>query len=127
MVDKRGDICTLALYEVLADLANEAGAADTVIGRPRVLYERLCSLRDTVGAAKTSAPASALPAEWLVKVRRLVQGFEHVSGIARLWEPDYSTGSERAMWNKARVNGHLTVLPGLVKRRAAEAALYLAS
>lgn len=32
-----------------------------------------------------------------------------------------------AMWNKARVNGRLRVLPGLVKRRAAEAALYLAS
>lgn len=101
MVDKRGDICTLALYDVLADLANEAGAVDTVIGRPRALYERLCSLRDTVGAAKASAPASTLPAEWLVKVRRLVQGFEHVSGIARLWEPDYSSGSERALWSRA--------------------------
>lgn len=101
LVDKRGDICTLALYELLADLANEAGAVDTLIGRPRVLHERLCSLRDTVGRAKTSAPASALPAEWLVKVRRLVQGFEHVSGIARLWEPDYSSGSERALWSRA--------------------------
>lgn len=30
-----------------------------------------------------------------------------------------------ALWNKARVNGVLTVLPGLTSRRAAEAALYL--
>ncbi len=29
------------------------------------------------------------------------------------------------LWNKARVNGVLTVLPGLTSRRAAEAALYL--
>lgn len=29
------------------------------------------------------------------------------------------------LWNKARVNGQLTVLPGLVSRRAREAALYL--
>jgi hypothetical protein len=42
-----------------------------------------------------------MPHEWLVKVRRLVQGFEHVSGIARLWEPDYSSGSERALWSRA--------------------------
>ena len=40
LVEKRGDICTLALYELLADLADEAGAVDTVIGRPRVLHER---------------------------------------------------------------------------------------
>lgn len=30
-----------------------------------------------------------------------------------------------ALWDKARVNGTLTVLPGLTARRAAEAALYL--
>ena len=30
-----------------------------------------------------------------------------------------------ALWNKARVNGALTELPGLTSRRAAEAALYL--
>jgi lysozyme len=32
-----------------------------------------------------------------------------------------------ALWNKARVNGVLQVLPGLTSRRAAEAALYLAA
>lgn len=30
-----------------------------------------------------------------------------------------------AVWNKARVRGVLTVLPGLVRRRAAEAALFV--
>jgi hypothetical protein len=49
-----------------------------------------------VGAANKT-----MPDEWLVKVRRLVQGFEHVSGLARLWEPDYSSGSERALWARA--------------------------
>lgn len=43
----------------------------------------------------------AMQAEWRLKVRRLVQGFEHVSGLARLWEPDHSTGSERALWTRA--------------------------
>ena len=28
----------------------------------------------------------------------LVKGFEHVSGIARQWEPDYSSGADRAKW-----------------------------
>lgn len=45
--------------------------------------------------------ARPVPDEWLVKVRRLVEGFEHVSGIARLWEPDHSSGSERALWARA--------------------------
>ena len=42
-----------------------------------------------------------VPDEWLVKVRRLVQGFEHVSGIARLWEPDNSSGNELVLWSRA--------------------------
>lgn len=87
LVDKRGDICTLALYEVLADLANEAGAVDTVIGRPRVLYERLCSLRDIVGAVKASAAHSTLPA--LPKPRVLASGM--IAGKAielRGWHTD---------------------------------------
>ena len=32
---------------------------------------------------------------------RLVAGFNHVSGIARLWEPDHSSGADRAKWAKA--------------------------
>ena len=52
-------------------------------------------------AAERERCAKPVPDEWLVKVRRLVEGFEHVSGIARLWEPDYSTGSERALWARA--------------------------
>ena len=52
-------------------------------------------------AAERERCAKPVPDEWLVKVRRLVQGFEHVSGIARLWEPDYSSGNERALWSRA--------------------------
>lgn len=36
-----------------------------------------------------------------------------------------AAGRAFAMWNKAKVKGRLTVLPGLTARRAAEAALYL--
>lgn len=36
-------------------------------------------------------------------------------------------GAEFGKWTKARVNGVLTDLPGLVKRRAAEAALFLST
>lgn len=52
-------------------------------------------------SAERERCAKPVPDEWLVKVRRLVQGFEHVSGIARLWEPDYSSGSDRALWSRA--------------------------
>ena len=52
-------------------------------------------------AAERERCAKPVPDEWLVKVRRLVEGFEHVSGIARLWEPDYSSGNERALWARA--------------------------
>ena len=54
-----------------------------------------------VQSAERERCAKPVPDEWLVKVRRLVQGFEHVSGIARLWEPDYSSSSERALWSRA--------------------------
>ena len=56
---------------------------------------------DAIKAALRDERAKPVPDEWLVKVRRLVEGFEHVSGIARLWEPDYSSGSERALWARA--------------------------
>lgn len=52
-------------------------------------------------AAERGRCSGSVPDQWLVKVRRLVEGFEHVSGIARLWEPDHSSGSERALWSRA--------------------------
>lgn len=55
----------------------------------------------TIAEMVRAEQSRPLPDEWLVKVRRLVQGFEHVSGLARLWEPDYSSGSERALWTRA--------------------------
>jgi len=36
-----------------------------------------------------------------------------------------AAASQFAVWDKAHVDGHLVVLPGLVKRRAAEEALYV--
>ncbi len=39
------------LFDALCDLAAEANAVDTVIGRPDVLRQKLSALRDRVGAA----------------------------------------------------------------------------
>ena len=49
------------------------------------------------------------------------------SSVLRAHNAGDFQGAARAfqLWNKARVNGQLTVLPGLTARRAAEAALYL--
>lgn len=50
------------------------------------------------------------------------------SSVLRLHNAGQSQAAARAfaLWNKARVRGVLTVLPGLTARRAAEAAVYLA-
>lgn len=49
------------------------------------------------------------------------------SSVLRLHKAGDKAGAARAfaLWNKATVNGKLTVMPGLVRRRAAETALYL--
>lgn len=52
LVDSAGALDLLALYRHLDDLAAEENAADTVIGRPQVLRERLLQLRDAVGSIK---------------------------------------------------------------------------
>lgn len=59
---RKPKVDTLNLYKTLCDLADEAGAVDTVIGRPRVLYERLAALRDSVGTM-TAATFPATPSE----------------------------------------------------------------
>lgn len=53
-------------------------------------------------------------------------GFEK-STVLRLHKAGDKTGAARAfgMWNKATVQGKLVEMPGLTRRRAAEAALYL--
>lgn len=56
-------------------------------------------------------------------------GFERLKGstllrIARINVDDVSIGTEFAKYNKGRVNGRLVVLPGLVRRRAAETKMY---
>jgi hypothetical protein len=49
-------------YASLCDAVDEAGAVDTVIGRPRVLYEKLTRLRDEIGAATNcQIPLEASP------------------------------------------------------------------
>lgn len=55
-----------------------------------------------------------------------VAGFKG-STVLRLHKAGDKTGAARAfgMWNKATVNGKLVEMPGLTRRRAAEAALYL--
>lgn len=55
-----------------------------------------------------------------------IGGFRQ-STVLRLHKADDRAGAARAfsMWNKATVNGKLVELPGLTRRRAEEAALYL--
>jgi hypothetical protein len=50
------DIDSLQLYKTLRDLTDEAGAVDTVIGRPDVLRRRLAALRDAVGQTRGDIP-----------------------------------------------------------------------
>jgi lysozyme len=51
--------------------------------------------------------------------------FSRSTLVTKLNRGEYdAVPTELARWNKARVKGELTVLPGLVRRRAAEAALF---
>lgn len=55
-----------------------------------------------------------------------VQGFRSSTVLKRHNEGDFQSAARAfALWNKATVNGRKVVLPGLTRRRAAEAALYL--
>lgn len=55
-----------------------------------------------------------------------VQGFRSSTVLKRHNEGDFQSAARAfGLWNKATVNGKKTVLPGLTRRRAAEAALYL--
>lgn len=49
------------------------------------------------------------------------------SSVLRLHNSDNALGAAKAflLWNKATIDGKLTVLPGLVKRRTEESMLYL--
>lgn len=55
-----------------------------------------------------------------------VQGFRSSTVLKRHNEGDFQSAARAfGLWNKATVNGKKVVLPGLTRRRAAEAALYL--
>lgn len=55
-----------------------------------------------------------------------VAGFKGSTVLKRHNEGDFQSAARAfGLWNKATVNGKKTVLPGLTRRRAAEAALYL--
>lgn len=55
-----------------------------------------------------------------------VQGFRPSTVLKRHNEGDFQAAARAfGLWNKATVNGQKVVLPGLTRRRAAEAALYL--
>ena len=92
----------------LAFAAHQAGECEKQLGDSAEVLDwieyvmcEVAAEREAAVAAERERCAKPVPDEWLVKVRRLVQGFEHVSGIARLWEPDYSSGNERALWSRA--------------------------
>lgn len=105
---KPGDSCTPAEADqwFLEDLNTFTAGVKAALTRPASMNElgALVSLAYNIG---------------LGALRRSTALRKHNEGDAQ--------GAAEAfkMWNKARVGGVLTVLPGLVTRRAREAALYL--
>lgn len=65
------------------------------------LADEIDSATAAAPSVEPVAPAPTVPAGWRDAVARLVAGFEHVSGIARQWEPDHSSGADRARWARA--------------------------
>ena len=102
MVDKM-DALRTALEQPTADAPLPRPSIRDHLGFSTGTYtaDQMLAFRAEGVAQERERCAQQIPDEWLVKVRRLVKGFEHVSGIARLWEPDYSSGSERALWSRA--------------------------
>lgn len=103
-----GMTCTEAeadrwLCDEIAERALQVGALTTEYAGPNELGA-MVSLQYNIGA-EAFARSSVLKAHNRADKQAAARAF--------------------ALWNKARVNGVLTVLPGLTSRRAAEAALYL--
>lgn len=115
-----GDMCTVEqadrwLLEDVQQCVADVTAACTVTPTPEELGA-MVSLTFNVGIGwkGTRKPAGAR------------DGFRQ-STVLRQHNAGNRQAAARAfaLWNKARVNGVLTELPGLTARRAAEAALYL--
>lgn len=95
----------------------------------RWLLEGLTERATAVRQACTTAPsANELGAFVSLAYNIGVEAFKGSTAL-RLHNAGDHAGASRAicLWDKARVNGVLTVLPGLVARRAREQALYLTS
>lgn len=79
------------LYAQLVDLTREAGAVDTVIGRPEVLRNNLAALHDEIGAAANGRiPLAAQPAPVVpddVALRCRVQDLLHLLSFAKIETP----------------------------------------
>lgn len=86
-----GDIDAIALYTELCDLVAEAGAVDTLIGRPETLVRRLTTLRDLVGATKRDIPANTSQAsrDVLEERQRQING----EGWSPVHDDDHDDGS----------------------------------
>jgi GH24 family phage-related lysozyme (muramidase) len=115
-----GDVCTVDqadrwLLEDLQEFAGEVTAACTVSPTPEELGA-MVSLAFNVGMGWMGPrkPAGARDGFRQSTVLR-----QHNAGNRQ------AAGRAFSLWNKARVNGVLTELPGLTARRAAEAAMYL--
>lgn len=104
---KRGDVITEHQAEALLDVdldIFERGVQDLC---PKVTPNQFSALVSFAFNVGTPALASST-------LRGLVNAGQHEKAALQF-----------ARWSKARVKGVLTPLPGLVLRRAAEAALYL--
>lgn len=105
---KAGDICTQEQADqwLMEDLAEFADGVKRMLARDASSTElgALVSLAYNIG----------------------LSGFKGSTVLRKHNEGDRQSAARAfALWNKARVNGVLQVLPGLTARRAREAALYL--
>ena len=88
----------------------------------------LADLGAAEAAVSRACPASGNKFAAMVSLAFNIGGAAFAtSSVARLHNAgQYARAAQAfALWNKARVDGKLRVLPGLVRRRAAEAELYL--
>lgn len=77
--------------------------AEPVAQEPRALADLPDSLRCHPGVKAAIAAARAEGAEQMRDVlQRCVKGIDHLSELARLWEPDHSSGADRRGWVLAK-------------------------
>lgn len=105
----------------------QPGMVCTVEQADRWFLEECVERVEQIKAKCTQPPTpNQLGALWSLHYNIGAGAFESSTVLRAHNRGDWQAAARAfALWNKARVNGVLTELPGLTRRRAAEAALYL--